>query len=233
MSRNRREESPPAAHSQEKEHLMPDRTIYTPPGYLSYPHLETPDQYGGKGPAKYRASIIVCAEGDKTAKQLVGEKIVPALRAAAQDKFGKPSLKGLDIAADKVGEKDGETFGDPNAVVIRAANKLQPGFFDEYGHRLDPSDARTFSEKFYPGALCRMKVWSYGWTFGPKRGVSFLVEGIQFIGEGERIGSSSSEVTMDAVRAEPERAAGYEPGEEEYLSEDEDEDEDDSDGMPF
>ena len=182
---------------------MDVREVVTPVGFLSYPHLSKPDQYGDD-PTKARFTANLVVSGDGAAVRAVVGK---AIKAAAADKFPGVDLAKLKMPVEAAKSESLETFGLEQGMVVKATNKAQPAFFDEYGDRLDPADPKTYSERLYPGALVRLSVWSYGWTYGPKRGVSLLLRGVQFVEATEPIGSSSSEVTMEGVAERPPTAA--------------------------
>lgn len=200
-----------------------DREFVSPAGVLSYPHLAQPDAFKG-GVPKFRCSIIVLGDAEASAKQKLAD-VIAAARQAADDKFKSPDLKGLMLAVGPANERDRETFGDPDALVVKLANKAAPVLFDAYGDKVDGDDPKTHSELFYPGAIVRAKAWAFGWDSG-RRGVSFLLQGVQHVDAGEPIGSSSTPVTFDAVKARPKPAEAWEdttPNDEPA----------DSDSMPF
>ena len=200
------------------------REVTTPIGFLSYPKLKQAEAYMGKGEPKFRAQIVVVRNVDgESAKEQLGAGIIPALRAAAEEKWADkvPPMKELMLPVGPVKERDVETFGDPGALVIKATNKAKPALFDSQGNRLDPEDPTTYSQWFYPGCFARLRVWSFAWESG-RKGVSLVLQGVQHVGDGEPIGSSSTEITMDAVAAPPGAGAGeaWEPGEEESPGDD-------------
>ena len=121
-------------------------------------------------------------------------------------------MKELMLPVGPIKERDVETFGDPAALVVKATNKARPALFDGQGNRLDPEDPTTYSQWFYPGCFARLRVWSFPWDSG-RKGVSLVLQGVQHCGDGEPIGSSSTEITMDAVG--PPSGEAWEPGEEE------------------
>ena len=204
------------------------RNATTPVGFLSYPHLAKPDQYGDDpSKARYQATIVVSGDGADV-REIVGK----AVRAAAKDKFPGVALSKLKMPIEEADAEYLETFGLEQGRIVKTSGKARPKLFDKYGDPLDPDDPKTFSEYFYPGALVRAKVWAYAWTYGPKKGVSLLLKAVQFYEDAEPIGSSSEEVTMEPLAERPQSAAqGADfPESGDPVTEDHWPDDDDADG---
>ena len=187
------------------------REVTTPVGFLSYPHLERPDDFGGKADTpKYRLNLVVVEDEDgMTARQQLAP-VVAAMQQAAKDRFDSASLDGLKLGIEPVDEETGKTFGDPDGLIVRATAKAQPKLFSEYGDALDASDPTIFSERFYAGAVVRCRLWAFGWdTAG--RGVSFVLQGVQYVDEGERLGKGATPVAFEPVRERPKQDAFSSP----------------------
>ena len=206
----------------------PSREIDTPIGFISYPHLAKPDAFEDDADsAKYRCSLIIVSEEDRTAREIVKASIMPAVKQAAIDKFGADvDLTKLRLPVGPVNERTAEAYGE-DAIAIAASNKLQPALFNEFGDELDGADAKTFSQSMYPGAEARFRVWAFGYKFG-KKGVSLLLTGVQYCGGGEPIGTSAQPVSMAPVAERPPSAKQGAP-----MPQAGNDADDDNDGMPF
>jgi hypothetical protein len=173
---------------------------------LSYPHIDKPQKGQQEGDTpKYSGALVFTKEHQATPE---GQACLKALQdaaiAAATDKFGAtwklPSGTVISIA-DAIREgalsspfrKDAVLKGYPEGSIflnVRSAN--QPGtVYANAGP--DGKPAKVPQEKivevFYAGAQVRASLSAFGYNHGVKKGVSFGLNNIQKIGEGERLDS--------------------------------------------
>lgn len=179
-------------------------------GTLSYPHLETADQYQGKGEHRFRASLVFVTDHELGAspKQQLGN-VIEAVKAAAAEKFENMPLSDLHLCIQPVTGRDLEVFQDTEALVLRASSKVRPALFDAYGNRLDPEkDPGVFDRLFYAGAICRFRIWTFPYM-GDGPGVSAVLQGVQHYEDGTPLGRSGGEITMEAMREPPEKVDAF------------------------
>jgi hypothetical protein len=169
------------------------KKLISPLVRLSYPHLAKPQPGKNGGNPKYSAVGVIEAEtlADATEKarlDAIKAEMVEVGRAKWPGKFDSfvksdGFKKGLRTdTADKY--PDGSMF-----FSARATN--QPGLV--YGYA-DPTTKKPaivpvelIQKVFYPGAYVRMLVSVFGFETDGNRGLSFGLEGIQFVKDGERM----------------------------------------------
>jgi hypothetical protein len=118
---------------------------------------------------------------------------------AAKKKFGErlpPNLASPFHDGD-VNKADDPTFA--GKIYINAKSRVKPGIID---NMMQPI---TSEFDFYSGCMCRATLYAFGYDMGGNKGVSFLLNNLQKLGDGERIsGRKRAEEDFDAVELEPE-----------------------------
>jgi hypothetical protein len=171
----------------------------TPAGILSYPHFHKPQEAkDGKAP-KYSCAIVFEAGTD-----LSGLKA--AALAALKDKFGdkiKVGPKGKEVAVpvEQAFENgirspfrtDAAAKGYPaGSTFINVRTARQPGFVTAQAGP-DGKPAKVAPEKvkdtFYPGAIVRASVAAFYYDTEGNKGISFALNNVQFLRDGERLDS--------------------------------------------
>lgn len=190
--------------------------VITPVGTLSYPHLAAPQKPkegdSGKKP-KYGATIVF-APGTKL------NELQSAALAAATDKWGKewklPGGKTIPIAqafAEGVlrspFRKDAVAKGYPEgSVFVNARSDDRPQCVitnaEATGVELVPLE--NVKELFYAGARVRASLRAFAYDNSGNKGVSFALNSVHKVGEGERLDNRVDAVdeftaTLDAVPA--------------------------------
>lgn len=146
----------------------------------SYAHIAEPVSVNG-GEPKYSMSIIIPKDDTETLN-LIDTAIDKAI-AAGVNKFGgkKPSKGMLKLPLrDGDIERDDEAY--ENAYFINCNNKTQPQVVDVNRHALDPSN-------IYSGCYCKVSIQFYAFNVGGSKGVAAALGNIQFIRDGEPLGS--------------------------------------------
>jgi hypothetical protein len=179
--------------------------ITTPPFVLAFPTLiePKPDQ-NGNPPLKY--SIKMMFKKDMTGKDL---ELFNAMKAAI-------SKMAKDTFADKDGKvpksvknplKDGDESdyeGDNGYFVASARTQRKPGVVDQSCRLLSDNDV---SEKLYPGCICRATILVGAYNIPSAKGVNLMLQNVQFLGEGTRLGGAAKSATDDFEATETSEAA--------------------------
>jgi hypothetical protein len=173
--------------------------LITPKAILSYPHLATPqeaDQPGKK--AKYSASLVFAPGTDLT-------PLRAAALEAATEKFGKtykvgPKGSQTEVPIKEALEKgllrspfrtDVEKKGyAPGSTFINVRTEQKPQVV--YAHAGEdgkpvPMPAEKIAEEMYPGAIVRGSITAFGYDQAGNQGVSFALNNLQKLAEGERL----------------------------------------------
>lgn len=151
--------------------------VMTPPFRMSFPHLLKPQQIKKQDP-KYSVAMLFPEDADLS-------KLKKAAKAAAKEKFGKATLKGLKTPFRDQEEKDFEGY-EPGCIFITATSERKPGIVDEdVEDVIDPSEV-------YPGRWAQATVNAYGWEYGGKEGVSFGLQNIQLLDHDENLSGGAS-----------------------------------------
>lgn len=113
------------------------------------------------------------------------EELKAAAKAVAMEKWPKGIPKGLmDPFKDGAEKIDYIGFG-PGTIFINASSKQRPGLVDAAVNKI------TQKEDFYGGCYARATVNPYAWEYMGKRGVSFGLQNIQKVKDGEPFGGRS------------------------------------------
>jgi hypothetical protein len=160
--------------------------VVTPKAMLSYPHLDVPQ--AGQKPgdkAKYSATFVFADGTDLNALQA-------AVIAAAEEKWpGKSEQMFRTGALRSPFRRDAEAKGYPvGSVFINTRSERKPGLV--YLHAgPDNKPAVVPEEKvkddFYPGAIVRAQLRAFAYDSNGNKGVSFALNNIQKLADGERI----------------------------------------------
>lgn len=175
--------------------------LITPEATLSYPHLFTPVAVNEGDDPKYSASFIFSPEAQGTEEY---QHLKAAAIAVAMEKWGDKTVdmikKGKlrmpfrDDVEDK-GYPEGSTF-------IGARSKHAPGLV---AWNLEPISDEN---ELYPGAIVRAQLSAFAYDVSGNRGVSFGLDNIQKLRDGERLdGRIAAKNAFDA--AEPPAALDF------------------------
>lgn len=159
------------------------KVLTTPEAVLSYPSLFQPRAMNEGDTPKYEATFIFGPDTDLTE---IRQAIMEVGKAKWGDKFpgmlkaGKVRLPLRDDWEDK-GYPEDSTF-----FAARSHNR--PGVVSVYPSEHDPSKPALITDenKIYPGCVVKGLVSCYAYT-KPQPGITFGLEGVQKIRDGERL----------------------------------------------
>lgn len=177
--------------------MSADRRVITPVARLSYPHLfERATPFPGQEP-KFQCELIF----EKGADLSVLEA---AVKAAVAERWGTKAPKGLNLPfregnAARAG-KDG--YGD--CIFIGAKSKDRPGVV--VGPERRPPEDPT---EVYGGCYVRASVTAFSYDMSGKKGVSFALNNVWKLRDGDPFGSfQSAENEFSSVVCTDEDAFG-------------------------
>lgn len=163
---------------------MADRII-TPEAILSYPHLFEP-QVDRKGKEKYGCALVFPEGTDISAmkKAAVGVLV---------DRFGKEKTKELlKTQADDLlpFRNDWEKKGYPEgSVFMNVRTTRKPGIVSTVPDPKNNGRPMVIDDpdEMYPGARVRASIRPFWYDVDGNRGVSFALNNLQKVGEGDRL----------------------------------------------
>jgi hypothetical protein len=183
---------------------MPEKNpvtlVVTPTATLSYPHLDQPQapQKGQAGKPKYSATLVFAEGTDLTALQA-------AVMAAGEEKWPGKFTEMLRVGAVRSPfRKDAEAKNYPTgSVFLNVRSEQKPGVV--YLHAgADKKPAVVPDEKIkedlYPGASVRAQLRAFSYDSNGNKGVSFALNNIQKLGDGERL--DNRQAATDAFEAD-------------------------------
>jgi hypothetical protein len=166
--------------------------VVTPKAMLSYPHLDVPQK--GQKPTdkdKYSATFVFDDGTDLSALEA-------AALAAAEEKWpGKAREMFRTGALRSPFRKDAEAKGyKPGSVFVNTRSERKPGLV--YLHAGSEKDAQgralparipedKVREDLYPGCFVRAQLRAFAYDSNGNKGVSFALNNIQKLADGERI----------------------------------------------
>jgi hypothetical protein len=182
--------------------------VTTPKAMLSYPHIaeaqvQKDDAGNPKGKPKFSAALVFAKGTDLTALQ-------KAVKAAGEAKWpGKFDAMILDsrksvaaggrIKFNLPFRMDGEEKGyAEGSTFINVRTEQKPGCVYSYA---EPGTAKPavippdkIADELYPGAFVRATIVAFGYDREGNKGVSFALNNIQKLGEGERLDNRKAAV---------------------------------------
>jgi len=171
----------------------------TPPATLVFPNLFEARSFEG-GPERYSAVLVFDEAAQNTAEF---QNLKKAAAAAARDKFGDKTAKLRSPFRDGEEKEDVPGFG-PGKVFISVTSKTKPVIVDR--KKVDGKfPTITDEERLYNGCIIRCSVNAFGYDRNGNRGVSFGLNNVQFIADGERLaigGRSNPNSDFDDVEGE-------------------------------
>ena len=164
--------------------------VVTPKFRLSFPELFEPKAFENQA-AKYSIQMLFDKKTDLA-------PLKNAVKLAAKEKWGDNLPKGLVLPFKDGNEK--ELDGYENMIVVGAASKFKPQVVD------NKLEAILAADDIYAGCFARGAINAYAWEYKNakgqvmKRGVSFNLESVQKLAEGDRFVSRPDAAdTFDAV----------------------------------
>lgn len=178
--------------------------VITPLAVLSYPHLDKPqDAQDGKAP-KFSATLIFLPETLADAKEkALFDKMQDAALAAIEAKWPNKSKQLLASETFKKGfRRDAESKGYPaGAIFVNVRSNVQPGIV--YAHagpdnKPERMPADKIKVEMYPGVIVRASLAAFAYDNNGNKGVSFGLNNLQKIRNGERMdGRAAAENEFD------------------------------------
>lgn len=160
--------------------------VLTPKFRVSFPQVFEPKAVGESTVKKYSITMLfdpAKIAADPIQKDL-WEKVKIAARTCAQEKWGAQIPKGLKSPfrdGNEPGKADYEGYG-PGVIFLVCSTKTKPGI-------VGPDKSAIIApEEFYAGCWARATINPYAWTFMGKSGVSFGLQNIQKLADGEPFG---------------------------------------------
>lgn len=181
-------------------------TILTGKVRLSYPFLAEPRGFNGQVP-KFQGSLVIPKTEDIAVLKL-------AMRKAAEAKFGarmpanlrSPIRDGSEKSrTDEHGAMTYESGYGPDVWFINTTAKAdsRPQLRDNLNREITAND--EIKRVFYGGCFVRAIIRAFAYDTNGNKGVSFGLNGVQFVGHGPRFGggvdagSVFTEVEVDAA----------------------------------
>lgn len=174
--------------------------VITPVAILSFPHLFEPSAIDENSEPKYSASFLFDADTDISQLKKVAND---AGRAKWGDKYEEMVRMGQIRSPFRI---DGESKGYPEGTTfIGARSKKKPGIVLPWIDKATGKPAQlTDEEKIYPGCKVRASLTAFGYDRAGNKGVSFALNNLQWVEDGERLDSSvAATEEFDAVSEAP------------------------------
>jgi len=190
--------------SNAKQESAEARRVMTPECTLSYPHIFKPapgpksGQEGAGEDLKYSGAFVFDPGADLSA-------LKTAAVYAAKEKWGSAveemmRMDDLKFPFRKDAERKGYKAG---SVFLNARTNRKPGVVSRYA---DPATERaaiiTDESEIYPGVRVRASLTAFAYDRKGNKGVSFALNNIQKMGDGERLDNRvAAEVEFEAELA--------------------------------
>ena len=144
-------------------------------------------------------------EEEKTSLAMVFDKDSPLtgllkgyIEGAKEELYG--TAKGIRMPnladGDDKADEDEKYENLRGKYVVTTSTYFKVPLFDKYGERI------YNSEEFYNGCKVRVEIKAGGYTYEKKKGVKLYLQGLQFAGDGERVGGGPSFKAIEEVDEE-------------------------------
>ena len=155
-------------------------TVVTPQAIAAYAFVQRPrPALNPNSPPQYSVTLLFDKNDPKVMEGVKAMRQVAM--NAARKKFGDLVPRGL---RSPFRDGDAEKPDDPmfaNKIFVQAKSNEKPGIVDANREALfDPND-------FYSGCLCRASLYAFGYDNSGNRGVSFLLNNLQKLDDGNRM----------------------------------------------
>jgi len=176
----------------------------TPTGTASYPHVATPQAaLDNKGNPKYSLTVIFDEAGVKTPAFAALQAAAVAAAEAAYPGKGAQMLKTGALKSPFRTDCEAKNYKNCK-VFINVRTEKKPGVV--YGYA-DPATGKAkiipddkIESEIYPGAQVKASVNAFAYNNAGNKGVSFALNNVQKVGEGERIdGRKAAEDEFEAA----------------------------------
>lgn len=160
--------------------------VITPKATLSYPHLDKAQEpQDGKGKAKFSCALVFAPGSDLSA-------LKAAVVAAAEAKYpgkGAEMLKKKILKSPFRDDAEAKGYVD-GSIFLNVRTEQAPGIVYAYaGPDGKPANMphEKIAEELYAGAQVRASLAAFAYDMSGNKGVSFALNNVQKLGEGERI----------------------------------------------
>lgn len=176
---------------------MSETNVVTPKARLAFPALFEPRGFNGAQP-KFSCVLVFDKAAQETAEY---QNMKKAAGAAAKAKFGDKPPKSMRSPFRPGSDKEGTAGFDDDCVFITVSTKKQPKVVDR--KKVDGKfPVITDEDRLYPGCFVRASINAFAYDNSGNKGVSFGLNNVQFIDDGERIatgGGRSADNDFDDV----------------------------------
>lgn len=154
-------------------------SVLTPEFRVSFPDVFTPNTFGGGDP-KYQLTMLVPKEDKAFIDKLKG-LVGAAIKEQWPNKDKRPELQ-LPFQDGDSKEYDGYE----GHIAVRTSSKYRPGIVNAR------RDEIIDESEFYGGCYARAQINAYTWEFGGKSGVSFGLQNVQKLRDGDPFGNRAN-----------------------------------------
>lgn len=166
----------------EKKEKLKGVMVTTPTFRLSFPRLDKPEAYQGKGQEYYSCTMLF-DKGDNI------DVLKKAVHGAAVEKFGKDKKKWPDIKRPwRDGDKKSDIDGYAGTIYVSAKNMNRPVLVDRDKTKM--SDA----SKLYAGCYAQAVVVAKAVKSGSQWFITLYLQAVRFVKDGESFAGASVDI---------------------------------------
>jgi hypothetical protein len=176
---------------------MADNKVITPEVRVSYPALHEPRVGPNGGEPKYGAALVFPHGADLSAlKKSAGD--------ALQERWGAKAMEMVQKGQLKWPFRDGSQKYGPGTTFINVTSKQPPGIVDRFAGPDGKPRPITDPSEVYAGCYARASVRPFTYDVNGSKGVSFGLNNLQKLREGERLdGRMNAADEFDATESGP------------------------------
>lgn len=179
------------------------KKIVTPAGMVSFPAIFEPNRFDETAKPKYSVTLAF----KKAYVDLA--PLREAIKSAVVEKWGQDRSKwpvnlrkiNFDTYLSPTGRdgwplRDGDEQGRPEyegTVTVKFSSTRKPLVYGRGLNILTDQEA----EEIYPGCFCRVQAAAYAYDVSGSKGITFALDAVQKIADGERIGGPAVLFTVE------------------------------------
>jgi hypothetical protein len=183
------------------------KPITTPKGRLSYPHLFEPQKTRNPNDKPKYSAVFLFTKRDKDGNVLDMSMFKKSLDDAKIQAFGPDKAKWPKNLQSPISDGDAEEHSEREGYkgcwVVKANCNAEFGKPYVVSNQKDENEKWipiTDAKEVYPGCYVRATLVPNVWEFMGKRGVSFILDGVQKLGEGKPFSSKiAAEKAFDPI----------------------------------
>ena len=158
---------------------------------LSFPHLFEKHAVGDKGEPKYSCMLLIPKSDRATLKKLRDAQQAALREGASKFKGGKPPKNWKDTLRDGDEEKDTEEYPEyEGCYFLNVSDNRRPGVVDINRDPVEPDEV-------YSGCYVRASLNAYAFNTQGNQGVSFGLNNIQKVRDGDSLGGGGTRAEDD------------------------------------